>query len=245
MISLFRKIRHSFLKEQKITQYLAYAIGEIFLVVIGILIALQINTWNEERKNRAYEIKMLRELKSTLDKDIRYFSSQIRMLHDRERSANKLLEYYQTQEGDLDSLNFHMENLETGALFQYNAGTYGSIKSGGIDKITNDSLRSKMADLYEFLIPRTEKLLENIKENEKKEAELMEGFTLRMITEAKDGDQIISQKITDKASIKKEEFLEFVQINKSTTHYSLVFLDRLLPRLNELATIVALELDKN
>jgi hypothetical protein len=245
MISLFRKIRQSLLKEHKITQYLAYAIGEIFLVVIGILIALQINTWNEERKNRAYEIKMLRELKSTLDKDIRYFTSQIRMLNAKERSANKLLEYYQTPLEDLDSLNFHMEKLETGALFQYNAGTYGSIKSGGIDKISNDSLRSKMADLYEFLIPRSEKLLEKLQENEKKEAELMEGFTLRIITEAKDGDQIISQKITDKSSIKNDDFLRFVQINKSTTYHSLGILNRLLPKFEELTSIVEIELDQN
>jgi hypothetical protein len=58
MISLFRKIRQSLLQQNKVTQYLAYAIGEIFLVVIGILIALQINSWNELRKIRQYEVKM-------------------------------------------------------------------------------------------------------------------------------------------------------------------------------------------
>ena len=56
MISLFRKLRQKLLAQNRIPQYLTYAIGEIFLVVIGILIALQINTWKEERANRNNEI---------------------------------------------------------------------------------------------------------------------------------------------------------------------------------------------
>jgi len=50
MIKFFRKIRQNLLSESKFSQYLIYAIGEIVLVVIGILIALQINNWNEEKK---------------------------------------------------------------------------------------------------------------------------------------------------------------------------------------------------
>ena len=55
MIKFFRHIRKKLLSENKFSKYLLYAIGEIILVVIGILIALQINYWNDERKNRAYE----------------------------------------------------------------------------------------------------------------------------------------------------------------------------------------------
>lgn len=50
MIPFFRKIRKKMSDERKPMKYLRYAIGEIALVVIGILIALQINTWNDERK---------------------------------------------------------------------------------------------------------------------------------------------------------------------------------------------------
>ena len=49
MINFFRKIRYNLMEKNKTGKYLKYAIGEILLVVIGILIALQINTWNEER----------------------------------------------------------------------------------------------------------------------------------------------------------------------------------------------------
>jgi len=63
MIKFFRKIRQKLLSENKFSKYLLYAIGEILLVVIGILLALQINNWNEASKNRAKEIKILSNLK--------------------------------------------------------------------------------------------------------------------------------------------------------------------------------------
>ncbi|HSF53364.1 MAG TPA: DUF6090 family protein [Algoriphagus sp.] len=242
MISLFRKIRQKLLQQHRITQYLAYAVGEIFLVVIGILIALQINTWNEERKNRDYELKMLRELKSTLEKDSRYFRSQIRILGIKELSANRLLQEIQLPDPSMDSINFHLERLEIEALFQYNSGAYGSIKSGGIDKISNDSLRSKIADLYEFLIPRTEKILENLKETESIEEQLIEDFTERVITKAPDGDQIINRKILNRDEILKDEFLHFIQINKSITYYTLNRLQILLPQIEDLVFEIEKEL---
>ena len=66
MIKFFRKIRQKLLTENKFSKYLIYAIGEIILVVIGILIALQINDWNENRKNneinRTYYLQLLKDL---------------------------------------------------------------------------------------------------------------------------------------------------------------------------------------
>lgn len=63
MIKFFRNIRGKLLSENKFSKYLIYAFGEIILVVIGILIALQINTWNENRKNRILEQEVLQDLK--------------------------------------------------------------------------------------------------------------------------------------------------------------------------------------
>src|SRR5210317_2049235 len=67
MIKLFRNIRKKLAAENKVTPYLLYAIGEIVLVVIGILIALQINNWNENRKSKILERKMLFELAKSLE----------------------------------------------------------------------------------------------------------------------------------------------------------------------------------
>ena len=62
MIKFFRRIRQKLLSENKFSKYLIYAIGEIILVVIGILIALQVNNANEIRKARILEKQYLEQL---------------------------------------------------------------------------------------------------------------------------------------------------------------------------------------
>jgi len=66
MIKFFRNIRQNLLAEGKTSKYLKYAIGEIILVVIGILIALQINNWNENRKANIEEQRILETLYENL-----------------------------------------------------------------------------------------------------------------------------------------------------------------------------------
>ena len=70
MIKFFRKIRQKLLTENKFSKYLLYAIGEILLVVIGILIALSINNWNEKRKNNSLKESYIKNLIVDLAKDI-------------------------------------------------------------------------------------------------------------------------------------------------------------------------------
>lgn len=72
MLKFFRTIRKKLIEQDNIRKYLLYAIGEILLVVLGILIALQINTWNENRKNVAKEINYLSRLYNELDKNRSY-----------------------------------------------------------------------------------------------------------------------------------------------------------------------------
>ena len=67
MFKFFRKVRQSLFTRNKFSQYLLYAVGEIILVVIGILIALQINNWNENRKNAVQEKVVMRILLENLD----------------------------------------------------------------------------------------------------------------------------------------------------------------------------------
>ena len=69
-MKFFRKIRQKLLSENEFSKYLIYAIGEIFLVVIGILIALNINNWNENRKAHIQNIEFLENLKVELSIDI-------------------------------------------------------------------------------------------------------------------------------------------------------------------------------
>jgi len=87
MIKFFRKIRQKTLTENKFGQYLTYGIGEIILVVIGILIALQINNWNENRKNSNEEIAILQ----SLDKNLILAKKQSESLVSTEKDSKAVL----------------------------------------------------------------------------------------------------------------------------------------------------------
>jgi len=89
MIKFFRKIRQKLLQENKISGYLKYGIGEIFLVVIGILIALSINNWNENRKLDQQEKSYLNRLIQENKSDVLTFAAEIeRMEKNNEKIAN-------------------------------------------------------------------------------------------------------------------------------------------------------------
>ncbi|MBK9737565.1 MAG: hypothetical protein IPO92_22455 [Saprospiraceae bacterium] len=69
MIKFFRHIRQKLIAEGKLVNYLKYVIGEIVLVMIGILLAVQLNNWNENRKNRIFEKEILSQIRSNLEKN--------------------------------------------------------------------------------------------------------------------------------------------------------------------------------
>ena len=71
MIPFFRKLRKRLLTENRLGRYLIYALGEIVLVVIGILLALQINTWNNSREDRLEERGLLLRLEKELNRDLK------------------------------------------------------------------------------------------------------------------------------------------------------------------------------
>ena len=87
MIKFFRKIRQNLLLEGKKGKFLKYAFGEIILVVIGILIALQINNWNENKKTRSQELVLLENLKLEM-----------------EENHKLLVDYLETKETAIDDL---------------------------------------------------------------------------------------------------------------------------------------------
>ena len=70
MIPFFRKIRKTLADDNKPIKYFRYAIGEIVLVVIGILIALSINNWNEKQKLKTEEIEILQNFQKSFKNDI-------------------------------------------------------------------------------------------------------------------------------------------------------------------------------
>jgi hypothetical protein len=93
MIKFFRHIRKNLLSEGKNTKYFKYAIGEIVLVVIGILIALSINNWNENRKNRIEETALLTQLKSEFESNLDQLDEKIAIRNDMINASLTLLDY--------------------------------------------------------------------------------------------------------------------------------------------------------
>ena len=90
MIKFFRHIRQNLIMENKTGKYLKYAIGEIVLVVIGILIALQINNWNENKKLKQKEINVAKELNTELNENIEFVKDQLKLWERRNSNIKKV-----------------------------------------------------------------------------------------------------------------------------------------------------------
>lgn len=150
MIKLFRKIRQDLLTENKFSKYLVYAIGEIILVVVGILIALQINNWNEVKKDRAYEIKMLSEIKKGLMGDQINLQEQIQAYKELKKTANQFTSLTQNMVIYHDSMQTELWKLNIGRYYQFNTGPYEALKSSGIDRVSNDSIRNHLINFFDF-----------------------------------------------------------------------------------------------
>tara|TARA_R110001606_G_C15203220_1_gene631954 strand:+ start:103 stop:837 length:735 start_codon:yes stop_codon:yes gene_type:complete len=159
MIKFFRKIRQNLLSEGKTGKYFKYAIGEIVLVVIGILIALQINNWNEREKARTFELKMLTEVKEALISDLKHSDRMIKRVNITKNACYNILEKVYDNIEYKDSLREEVSDLITGIQYQQTLGPYEAIKSVGLDKISSDSLRSELIAFYDFNYPRQKELV--------------------------------------------------------------------------------------
>ena len=96
MIKFFRNIRQKAFSENKFGKYLTYAIGEIILVVIGILIALGINNWNENRKQHANDLEFLQSLRNEIVLDSTSIANRIRFYHNINSDIEKTIQMIDT-----------------------------------------------------------------------------------------------------------------------------------------------------
>ncbi|MBO6793195.1 MAG: hypothetical protein JJ895_04740 [Balneolaceae bacterium] len=143
MIKFFRKIRQNLLSKNNIGKYLKYAIGEILLVVIGILIALQINNWNENKKAKLYEHKMLIEVLEDLKSDSTLIQTQFRRIERFEESIDQI-----TNDPTLLKNNPEMISLFGGVYLVQNTKAIETIKSGNINIPFDDELRKLINNHY-------------------------------------------------------------------------------------------------
>jgi hypothetical protein len=151
MLRYFRKIRQSLLVQNRFTRYLTYAVGEIILVVIGILCAVQINGWNEERKNQKLEIVLLEKIHQDLEIQLEIIDTQL--IHEKTMislcdSANK---YFQGSIS-MNTLHSLLDKVSTRLTFIANKATFNSMNTtGNLVFIRNDELQEEIIRYYQQL----------------------------------------------------------------------------------------------
>lgn len=153
MIKFFRKTRQRLLVENRLSKYLIYGVGEILLVVIGILLAIQFNAWNNDRKDRTKEHWYLNNI---LD-DLHYQNQTLDIIEEEYDAAisdakSILKEYYAAGSFvEIDSLNFKLNGLLYAQFFPNTDNTYQElISSGQLSLIKNKNLSLEVIDFYLF-----------------------------------------------------------------------------------------------
>lgn len=149
MIRFFRSIKSNLVQDGKAGKYLAYALGEIVLVVIGIILAVQINNWIENEKRQNLQVEILREIQKNLEGDLREVNDELENYTLMQEYDSSLLTSAQQNLPFNDPLGGYAYSLEISGHMNPTLSGYEMLKSKGIDLITDDSLRITLTDLYE------------------------------------------------------------------------------------------------
>lgn len=158
MIKFFRKVRQNMIRDNKVIKYLLYAIGEIILVVIGILIALSINNSNELKKNRIAEKVYLKEIKSDLIQDTILLSQviqdhkwRIAQLRSQDTTIDIIFEEIIGKLPKVEGVSQLEYIFFTDRKFRPKIGTYNSmISEGKSNIISNRELFNNIQNIYEL-----------------------------------------------------------------------------------------------
>ncbi len=144
MIKFFRKIRQNLLMENKTGKYFKYAIGEIVLVVIGILIALQINNWNEQRKENINEQAILKRLEKEFISNKEQLLDKIQLRNNLIESCRQLLEYFdKPQNATRDSIFVYLSTIQPPT---FDPIQNDLVSSGNIEILKDEELKQLLVN---------------------------------------------------------------------------------------------------
>ena len=153
-MKIFRNIRQKLAAENKVMAYLRYAIGEILLVVIGILIALQINNWNELRKQSIVETEFIEGVKKDLTQDKNYIEFILKKTEPKIEafellSKNDFLKIHGKNKNLVDSLLQIYLSTEGARTFYPVSGSFQSALSGNVlNNYKNKEITTSLIKLY-------------------------------------------------------------------------------------------------
>ncbi len=164
-MQLFRNIRKKLISENRSiirnTNYFKYAIGEIVLVVIGILIALQVNNWNEGRKDKKFEHEILSLIDQNLEQDSISLSAEIAKSKLAIVLTGRLLEQVALKSYN-DSLNYWMGKIISFERFRSQSSAYEMLKAKGLENISDKELQMALISYYDESLYRVYQSLTDV-----------------------------------------------------------------------------------
>jgi len=149
MIKLFRNIRKNLVVEGKTARYFKYAIGEIVLVMVGILLALQVNNWNEQRIRSNEELTIMKALKVGLETDLSDLTFNTVRISSSIASANIIIQALENDEPYRDSIADYFGDMMFPVKFVYSTSAFETLKSKGIGLIRNATIRDEIVSVYD------------------------------------------------------------------------------------------------
>ena len=153
MIRFFRYMRKTFMEQNKTRTYLLYAIGEIALVMIGILLALQVNNWNEARKQSNREYELLTQLKGDINVLLEEFDTDITFLEYQITKTDTII-FFDKMGNGKDWNTYSRSHFTANPMVFPTRATFDNLKSIGVEIISDPELRNKITDLYDRKLPR-------------------------------------------------------------------------------------------
>jgi hypothetical protein len=149
MVVFVRKLRRRLLAENALGRYLAYAAGEIVLVVIGILIALQINNYNDQRKDRARELGYLANVRADLAANITEMDRYLMTRTDGIAAAQRIIDHFDGKPiEDASAFNADGVSIYSWQRYYQNNNTYQElVNSGNFALLSNDRIKHGLLDL--------------------------------------------------------------------------------------------------
>lgn len=247
MIQFFRKIRYNQMSEKKMGKYFKYAIGEILLVVIGILIALQINNWNQKQNDREYELTMLAQVREQLKKDFQSCKATLPYFEGVSDDIKEVVKIKNDINYPADSLQIYLNRINSfGITYSFNTSAFDGIESGGLDKITNPEIRDLLSDLYGNSIPTASEWLNEIIRDALFERSklIYEIFEPRVVT-GLDGSIQTELVVDDSALIRNNpKFDEMIASFNWPIPIAIGIIKNLLVKMERLQELINNELDK-
>ena len=148
MFHFLRKIRRTLLENNKMKKYVFYALGEVMLVVVGILIAVQLGNLNQQRKDKKEEQFILQSLEEDFQTNLELLNKDIETNQSNLNDVFRLLEIIREQKAspDLNEINKLFANLSSWGTVDFNTGSIDEMKnSGKLQILQNELLRNKLS----------------------------------------------------------------------------------------------------